>query len=146
MTTVIREETRTVTGGGTGLSGVAIRRPVFTAMVMVGLVVMGLFSYRRLAIDQFPAIDLPIVTVQTTFPGASAEGVEREVTRRLEEAFNPVQGVRNITSVSVEGVSQVIVHPKNDSNNMDYDFALIRLPSDSRFEPVAVSRPSVRSA
>ena len=92
-----------------GLSGTAIRRPVFTAMLMVGLVVMGLFSYRRLAIDQFPAIDLPIVTVQTTFPGASAEGVEREVTRRLEEAFNPVQGVRNITSVSLEGVSQVII-------------------------------------
>jgi HAE1 family hydrophobic/amphiphilic exporter-1 len=91
------------------LSAVAIRRPVFTTMVMVGLVVMGLFSYRRLAIDQFPAIDLPIVTVQTTFPGASAEGVEREVTRRLEEAFNPVQGVRNITSVSLEGVSQVII-------------------------------------
>ena len=95
--------------GGGGLSGVAIRRPVFTAMLMLGLVVLGLFSYRRLAIDQFPAIDLPIVTVQTTFPGASAEGVEREVTRRLEEAFNPVQGVRNITSVSLEGVSQVIV-------------------------------------
>jgi HAE1 family hydrophobic/amphiphilic exporter-1 len=94
---------------GGGLSGTAIRRPVFTAMLMVGLVVMGLFSYRRLAIDQFPAIDLPIVTVQTTFPGASAEGVEREVTRRLEEAFNPVQGVRNITSVSLEGVSQVII-------------------------------------
>jgi len=94
---------------GGGLSGVAIRRPIFTAMLMVGLVVMGLFSYRRLAIDQFPAIDLPIVTVQTTFPGASAEGVEREVTRRLEEAFNPVQGVKNITSVSLEGVSQVIV-------------------------------------
>jgi HAE1 family hydrophobic/amphiphilic exporter-1 len=92
-----------------GLSGIAIRRPVFTTMLMVGLVVLGLFSYRRLAIDQFPAIDLPIVTVQTTFPGASAEGVEREVTRRLEEAFNPVQGVRNITSVSLEGVSQVIV-------------------------------------
>jgi HAE1 family hydrophobic/amphiphilic exporter-1 len=100
---------RTESGGGGGISGVAIRRPVFTAMLMVGLVVMGLFSYRRLAIDQFPAIDLPIVTVQTTFPGASAEGVEREVTRRLEEAFNPVQGVRNITSVSLEGVSQVII-------------------------------------
>jgi HAE1 family hydrophobic/amphiphilic exporter-1 len=94
---------------GGGLSGVAIRRPVFTAMLMAGLVVMGLFSYKRLAIDQFPAIDLPIVTVQTTFPGASAEGVEREVTRRLEQAFNPVQGVRNITSVSLEGVSQVII-------------------------------------
>jgi len=95
--------------GGGGLSGVAIRRPVFTAMVMSGLVVLGLFSYRRLPIDQYPAIDLPIVTVQTTFPGASAEGVEREITRPMEEAFNPVEGVRNITSISLEGVSQIII-------------------------------------
>ena len=96
-------------GGGGGLSGVAIRRPVFTAMVMLGLLVLGFFSYQRLPIDQFPEIDLPIVTVQTTLPGASAEGVEQEITRPMEEAFNPVEGVRNITSVSLEGVSQIIV-------------------------------------
>jgi HAE1 family hydrophobic/amphiphilic exporter-1 len=96
-------------GGGGGLSGVAIRRPVFTAMIMLGLVVLGFFSYQRLPIDQFPEIDLPIVTVQTTLPGASAEGVEQEITRPMEEAFNPVEGVRNITSVSLEGVSQIIV-------------------------------------
>lgn len=95
--------------GGGGLSGVAIRRPVFTAMIMLGLVVLGFFSYRRLPIDQFPEIDLPIVTIQTTLPGASAEGVEQELTRPMEEAFNPVQGVRNITSVSLEGVSQIII-------------------------------------
>src|SRR5688500_17625700 len=92
-----------------GLSGLAIRRPVFTTMVMLGLVVMGLFSYRRLPIDQFPNVDIPVVTVQTVYQGASAETVEREVTRRMEEAFNPVEGVDRITSISLEGVSQVIV-------------------------------------
>ncbi|MBW7932782.1 MAG: efflux RND transporter permease subunit [Gemmatimonadaceae bacterium] len=94
---------------GSGLSALAIRRPVFTAMVMSALVVLGFFSYRRLPIDQFPEIDFPIVAVQTVYPGASASSVEREVTRRLEEAFNPVQDVKKITSVSLEGVSQVIV-------------------------------------
>ncbi len=94
---------------GTGLSALAIRRPVFTAMVMSALVVLGIFSYRRLPLDQFPSIDLPIVTVQTVYPGASASTVEREVTRRLEEAFNPVQDVKKITSISLEGVSQVII-------------------------------------
>ena len=79
-------------GTGGGLSGMAIRRPVFTTMMMVGLVVLGLFGYRRLPIDQFPDVDIPVVTVQTTYPGASAETVEREVTRRMEEAFNPVAG------------------------------------------------------
>ncbi|MSR22785.1 MAG: efflux RND transporter permease subunit [Gemmatimonadetes bacterium] len=92
-----------------GVSGIAIRRPVFTTMVMVGLVVLGLFSFRRLNIDQFPDIDIPVVSVQTVYPGASPEAVEREVTERLEKAFNPIQGVDRITSVSLEGISQVIV-------------------------------------
>jgi hydrophobic/amphiphilic exporter-1 (mainly G- bacteria), HAE1 family len=95
--------------GGSGLSDVAIRRPVFTTMLMLGLVVLGLFSFRRLPIDQFPDVDIPIVTVQTMYIGASPETVEREVTRRLEEAFNPVEGVDRITSISLEGVSQVMV-------------------------------------
>ncbi len=96
-------------GGGSGLSALAIRRPVFTTMMMLALVVLGIFSYRGLAIDQFPNVDLPMVTVQTVYPGASAETVEREVTRRMEEAFNPVQGVKSLVSVSLEGISQVIV-------------------------------------
>ncbi len=95
--------------GGGGLSGVAIRRPVFTTMVMLGLVVLGIFSFRGLSIDQFPDIDIPVVVVQTVWPGASPETMEREVTRRLEEAFNPVQGVDKITSVSLEGVSQILI-------------------------------------
>ncbi|MEP0547566.1 MAG: efflux RND transporter permease subunit [Rhodothermales bacterium] len=93
----------------TGLSGVAIRRPVFTAMVMIGLVVLGLFSLRNLPIDQFPDIEIPIVSVTTVYPGASPETIEREVSERLEQAFNPVQGVDGITSISLEGVSQIIV-------------------------------------
>ncbi len=94
---------------GGGLSGVAIRRPVFTTMVMLGLIVLGVFSFRRLAIDQFPDVDLPVAVVQTVYQGASPETVERDVTRPLEEAFNPIQGVKRITSVSLEGVSQIII-------------------------------------
>ncbi|HEX7048742.1 MAG TPA: efflux RND transporter permease subunit [Longimicrobiales bacterium] len=94
---------------GGGLSGIAIRRPIFTAMVMLGLIVLGLFSFRRLPIDQFPEVDIPVVVVQTVYPGASPETIEREVTRPLEEAFNPVEGVDRITSVSLEGMSQIIV-------------------------------------
>src|SRR5215218_7824862 len=75
---------------GGGLSGVAIRRPVFTTMLMLGMIVLGIFGYRRLAIDQFPNVDIPVVSVQTIYPGASPEAVEREVTRRMEESFNPV--------------------------------------------------------
>src|SRR5690606_41920901 len=70
---------------GGGISGLAIRRPVFTSMVMIGLMVLGIFSFRRLAIDQFPDVDIPIVAVQTIYPGGSPETVEREGTQRLEE-------------------------------------------------------------
>ena len=96
-------------GTGGGLSGVAIRRPVFTTMMMALLIVLGIFGYQRLPIDEFPDVDIPVVTVQTIYAGASSETIEREVTRRMEEAFNPVEGVDRITSVSLEGVSQVIV-------------------------------------
>jgi HAE1 family hydrophobic/amphiphilic exporter-1 len=94
---------------GGGLSGVAIRRPVFATMLMLGLIVLGIFGYRRLAIDEFPEVDIPVVSVQTIYPGASSETIEREVTRRMEEAFNPVEGVDRITSITLEGVSQVTI-------------------------------------
>ncbi len=100
--------TEHATSGG-GLSGMSIRRPVFTTMIMLGLIVLGIFSFRGLPIDQFPDVDIPVVTVQTIYPGASPETIEREVTRRMEEAFNPVEGVDKITSQSLEGVSVVIV-------------------------------------
>jgi HAE1 family hydrophobic/amphiphilic exporter-1 len=101
------EEARKAPGGG--LSGVAVRRPVFTAMMMFGLIVLGIFGFRRLPIDEFPDVDIPIVAVQTVYPGASPETIEREVTRRLEEAFNTVEGVDRITSNSLEGVSSILV-------------------------------------
>src|SRR5690606_13445483 len=91
-------------GRGSGLSGVAIRRPIFTTMIMTGLIVLGIFSFRKLSIDQFPDVDIPVVSVQTTYPGASAETIEREVTEPMEQAFNPIEGVDRITSVSLEGV------------------------------------------
>jgi HAE1 family hydrophobic/amphiphilic exporter-1 len=94
---------------GGGLSAMSIRRPVFTTMIMLGLIVLGIFSFSGLPIDQFPDVDIPVVTVQTVYPGASPETIEREVTRRMEEAFNPVEGVDKITSQTLEGVSVVIV-------------------------------------
>ncbi|HEX9107813.1 MAG TPA: efflux RND transporter permease subunit, partial [Longimicrobiales bacterium] len=109
MSEQTRKAKSAVATGGGGLSAVAIRRPVFTTMVMLGLVVLGLFSFRRLPIEMFPNIDFPFVVVQTVYVGASPETVEREVTRRLEESFNTIEGVKRITSVSVEGASQVLL-------------------------------------
>ncbi len=96
----------------TGLIGVAITQPVFTTMIMVGLMVLGLFSFRRLAVDQFPDVSIPVVSIQTTWQGASTESVERDLTKRIEEAVNPTSGVDKITSTSLEGVSSIVVQFK----------------------------------
>jgi hydrophobic/amphiphilic exporter-1 (mainly G- bacteria), HAE1 family len=91
------------------LSDLSIKRPVFAAVMMLALVVLGIFSFRQLAIDQFPNVDIPFVTIVTKFPGASPESVEREVTKRIEDAVNPIAGVKHVSSVSYEGVSSVFV-------------------------------------
>jgi len=96
----------------TGLIGIAITQPVFTTMIMVGLMVLGLFSFRRLAVDQYPDVSIPVVSIQTTWPGASTESVERDLTKRIEEAVNPTSGVDKITSTSLEGVSSIVVQFK----------------------------------
>ena len=89
------------------LSDVSIKRPVFATMMMVALVVLGVVSYRRLAIDEYPDITYPIVIAQTSYPGASPEVMMREISKPLEEALNTVQGIKEIGSTSLEGVSIV---------------------------------------
>ena len=67
------------------ITRVSINNPVFATMMMAALLVLGLFSYRRLNVDQFPDVSFPIVVVQTEYPGASPETVESDVTRKIEE-------------------------------------------------------------
>jgi hydrophobe/amphiphile efflux-1 (HAE1) family protein len=85
------------------LSAISIRRPVFATMMILALLVLGLFSYSELPIELWPEIDFPFVVVQTTYPGASAETVESEVTREIEEAVNQIAGIRHIVSQAREG-------------------------------------------
>jgi len=88
---------------------VSLQNPVFATMVMLALVVMGLFSYQRLQIDQFPNIDFPVVVVITEYPGAGPEIVESEVTKKIEEGVNAIAGVNALTSRSYEGQSVVVI-------------------------------------
>ncbi len=90
------------------LSDLSVKQPVFATMMMVALVVLGVFSYRELSIDLFPNVDIPVVTVQTLYPGVAPETVETEVTKRIEEAVNPIEGVKHISSTTTEGVSIVV--------------------------------------
>ncbi len=91
------------------LSEISVKRPVFATMMIGALLVLGAFSYTELPVEMFPEIDFPFVVVQTVYPGASAEAVETEVTEKLEEAVNQINGVRHIQSSSSEGYSLVVV-------------------------------------
>ncbi|MGE5089442.1 MAG: efflux RND transporter permease subunit, partial [Candidatus Levyibacteriota bacterium] len=94
----------------------SIANPVFATMVMVGITVLGLFSYARLNIEQMPDVTLPYVMILTPYPGASPEAVENDVTKPVEYAVNQVPGVKDILSNSMEGQSQVFVQFRLSTN------------------------------
>ncbi len=91
------------------ISETCIRQPVFTSMMILALVVFGLVSYRTIGVDLFPDVDIPVVTVTVSYPGADPETVETEVTDRIEEAVNTISGIKTLRSESIEGISQVFV-------------------------------------
>ncbi len=88
---------------------VSIQHPVFATMMMVAFVVLGLFSYNRLPVEQFPDVAFPVVIVATEYPGASPEVIEADVTRKIEEQVNTISGVYELSSRSYESNSVVIV-------------------------------------
>src|ERR1043166_1668489 len=94
---------------GIGIADLCIRRPVFATIINLFLVVLGLFSFHSIGIDQFPNVELPIVTVTTTLRGASPEEMETSVTRPLEEIINTVQGIDELSSTTIEGVSRITI-------------------------------------
>ncbi len=115
---------------------VSLKNPVFATMVMLAIVVLGLFSYQRMQVDQFPSIDLPVVVITTDYPGASPEIVESEVTKKIEEGVNSIAGINALTSRSYEGQSIVII-----------EFQLYvdgrRAAEDVR-EKISIIRPTLR--
>jgi len=116
---------------------VSLKNPVFATMVMLAFVVLGLFSYQRLKIDQFPNIDFPVVVITTEYPGASPEIVESEVSKKIEEGVNSIAGINTLTSRSYEGMSVVVV-----------EFQLYidgRKGADDVREKVASVRPTLRT-
>jgi hydrophobe/amphiphile efflux-1 (HAE1) family protein len=133
------------------LSDVSIKRPVFTAMVMVGLMTLGLLATRNIGVDLFPDVSFPVLTVTTIYPGAGPEEIEQQVTKRIEEAVSAVNGVDKVMSYSRDSVSQVIVQFKLEADvktaNSDVRDKVaaargqlptgIREPVIQRFDPTA---------
>ncbi|MBL8208539.1 MAG: efflux RND transporter permease subunit, partial [Blastocatellia bacterium] len=91
------------------LAEICIKRPVFAAMIILSLVVVGAQSYFKLGVDRFPSIDIPTVFINTSLPGASPEELEASVVQLIEEAVNTVEGIEQVRSISRQGTCFTIV-------------------------------------
>ncbi|HEY0660173.1 MAG TPA: efflux RND transporter permease subunit [Lysobacter sp.] len=91
------------------LSDISIRRPVFATVINLVVLLVGIIAYDRLAVRLIPNVDVPVVTVNTTYPGASAQVIESQVTQPIEDALSGVEGIEYMQSVSREQSSQVTI-------------------------------------
>lgn len=91
------------------ITRVSINNPVFAAMMMIGLCILGLYSYQRMNVENLPDVSFPIVVVQTAYPGSTAISVEKDVTKIIEQEVSTISGVKSVTSKSYAGNSQIIV-------------------------------------
>ena len=87
----------------------AVKNPVGTSLIFIGVVLIGLLFYRQLPIDLYPNIDMNIVSVMTTYSGAGAQDVEANVTRPLEDVLNTTEKLKEITSQSRDGLSMIML-------------------------------------
>jgi HAE1 family hydrophobic/amphiphilic exporter-1 len=116
----------------------AIKRPITTLMYVLTLVIFGQMSFKAMPSALFPNVDFPIVTIQTSYPGAEASTIESQVTDKIEEAISQIGGVDSITSTSSEGVSVVTVvfflerDIDEAANDVRDKVSAVRLPKDAR--------------
>lgn len=91
------------------LTNISLKRPVFATVTILALIVMGLFSYMSLNVDEYPDVEFPYVSVQVSYPGASPEQVESKITQKVEEAVSSVSGAKHINSTAREGISTTTI-------------------------------------
>lgn len=90
------------------LTRISVKYPVFTIMMMFCLMVLGLSSWQRMGVEEFPDVDFPFVVIYTNYPGASPETVESEITKKMEDQINTISGLKQVISQSSEGLSTII--------------------------------------
>jgi multidrug efflux pump subunit AcrB len=94
----------------------SINQPVFATMVMLAIVVLGVFSYRLLPVEQMPEVAVPQVYISVSYPGASPEAIENDVIKPIENVVNSVDGVKNIYATAREGVTWMSVEFRLDAD------------------------------
>ncbi|HEX7906137.1 MAG TPA: efflux RND transporter permease subunit, partial [Chitinophagaceae bacterium] len=126
------------------ISELSLRRPVLAIVMNIIIVLFGVIGFKFLGIRDYPAIDPPNISVRTSYPGANADIIETQITEPLEKAINGIAGIKNITSSSSNGSSNINVEFElgNDLETSANDVrdkvsqALRSLPSDLDAPPV----------
>jgi len=95
-----------------GIIASAVKRPVATIVIFLALMVIGLFSVARIGIDLFPVVDFPFLTITSMYTGASLADMETLVTKKIEDVLTEINGIKHISSISMEDASQVFVEFK----------------------------------
>jgi HAE1 family hydrophobic/amphiphilic exporter-1/multidrug efflux pump len=98
------------------LSTLSIKRPVFTIVINLLIILFGILGYSYLGVREFPSIDPAVINVRTNYTGANADIIESQITEPLEKAINSIDGIRNITSSSNQGSSNITVEFKLEKN------------------------------
>ncbi|MBY0267837.1 MAG: efflux RND transporter permease subunit [Burkholderiales bacterium] len=96
------------------LPELSVRRPVLATVMSLLIVLIGIISFQRLTVREYPKIDSPVVSVRTVYAGASAQVMESQVTQPLEDSISGIEGVKTLKSISREEVSQITVEFTND--------------------------------
>jgi HAE1 family hydrophobic/amphiphilic exporter-1 len=127
------------------LSDLSIKRPVLTTCIMLAVVVLGLFSLKGLGVDQYPKIDFPVVTVSIPYPGASPDAVEQDVVKKVEEALNSLEKVKEISSTSQDSLGIVVIQFELDRDvNKALDDVRSKLGQARKDLPDAIKEPIVQ--
>ncbi len=134
------------------ISSVSINRPVLAMVMSILIIIFGIIGFNYLGVREFPSIDPPIISVRTSYAGANANVIKSQITEPLEKAINGIAGIRNISSISAQGMSNITVE-----FNLDADLeaaandvrdkvsqALRQLPQDIDAPPV-VSKADANS-
>lgn len=126
------------------LSAIAIKRPVFTVMVTVALMVLGMMGLSRLGTDLFPDVAFPVVVVNVPYPGASPREVEQLVTKQVEDAVVSLNGIDRLKTTSREGLSTTVIIFKLGVDLQDAATQVRERVAQTRFKlPNEVKEPSV---
>ena len=91
------------------ISSISIKRPVLSIVMSIFIVIIGLIGFTFLGVRDYPSVDMPIISVSTTYTGANADVIETQITEPLEQAINGIPGIRSISSSSRDGRSYITV-------------------------------------